>query len=187
MITLTPSLLIASAQSFVGMQPDESCPLSTVRGLLTEVGLPETAPWSAAFVHHVGFHSHYDEDAEASNWPLPRTGSCSVLARFAESRGLLHGDPPRRGEIMLLWEPRHQRFMQAGIVTKLVETRSLNGAWVYECSTIEGNVSLGGGGLGPYVRFNRRMLCPKMGDRFVRWVDLDGFKDWARSDVHRAA
>jgi hypothetical protein len=55
---------------------------------LRAVNRPPGEPWSAAFVHHVGYWSHYVSAAERSSWPLPSTASCYMLGAYAKKRGV---------------------------------------------------------------------------------------------------
>ena len=55
--------------------------------------------WSAAFVHHVGYWSHFDHRLGASVWPLPATQSCAELAAFAASNFVLAADAPQPGDV----------------------------------------------------------------------------------------
>ena len=91
---LAPALLIASAHALtdsVGISAVTGTSALLVRRYLADVGYhgtddgPEDGGWSAAFVHHAGYWSHYEYRFRASVWPLPATASCAELARFAEA------------------------------------------------------------------------------------------------------
>lgn len=98
---LSPALLIAAASAYVGMREDDHDRGRMIRQFLDSVRLPAYAPWSAAFIHHVGHWSHRELKSGHSSWPLPTTGRCSELAEFAESRSVLSAEGPREGEVYL--------------------------------------------------------------------------------------
>ena len=160
MIPLSPVLLIASA------------------GALLDGGASGRRPgWvagAAALVHHAGYWSHFDHRGGRSNWPLPQTTDCAELATFAGKRGVLSDEPPRIGEIFLLWSPSKRRFVHTGIVLASDRFDVVGREPArYECLTIEGGITrtgcIGGEGLARV----RRMLVPGRGDRSIRWMGLE--------------
>lgn len=179
MIPLSPALLIATANAFVGMaeeREDGSSP-----------GAPGRAAWHTSFVQHVGYWSHYDQRYLRSSWPLPRTADCNELAAFAAEHDAL-GERPVAGDVFLLWSPRTLEFVRAGIVVSVEEGgRSRRNEPWYECHTIEGDtdqsMALGGG---MTLRHLRR-LSAERGDRFVRWTALDGRDERAMEPVEDTA
>ena len=148
--------------------------------------------WSAAFVHHVGYWSHFDYAAGRSVWPLPATASCSELAAFAASHFLLAGDAPESGDIYLLWSPVKKAFVRAGIVLRNIQPLPYpSGRIHYQCLTIDGDTTPSGSRRGPYTAIVQRSLSPDRGDRLVRWPLLDliaSERYWSvRSALGRAA
>ena len=144
-----------------------------VRMFLHEVQQPFDAPWSAAFVHHVGHRSHLGRSGEYTSWPLPPTGDCNELARFASKRGILSSTEPAEGEVYLVWSPIRREFIRAGVIALALDRRREDGSWVYTCDTIEGNTNDAGWAPGRWIHAIRRTLCPERGDRMIRWADLD--------------
>jgi len=172
-IPLTPGFLIAAAEAFVGLREE-----GDNRGLMIELFLkgvnqPPGQPWCAAFVHHVGQRSHFDPVASKSSWPLPNTASCYMLGVFAKQKQILV-EEPLEGDVFLLWSPMLARFAHTGIVSRVFA----NGAtpagrpW-FDCHTIEGNTTDDGSREGWGVLRRIRRFYPAVGDRFVRWADLD--------------
>lgn len=53
-------------------------------------------PWCADLVYYVGAHV-----LGSVRWPLPRTGSCDEVLRFARARGILR-ERPARGHVFLV-------------------------------------------------------------------------------------
>jgi hypothetical protein len=174
MIPLTPARLIAAANVFVGLREQGG----NNRGLMVELFLRGVnqqpgAPWCAAFVHHVGKWSHFDHVVDVSSWPLPATASCWMLGQFAKETGVLK-DEPMAGDVFLQYKPELRRFGHAGIVANVVEegfTPGGNG-W-FDCDTIEGNTNEAGERDGDGVILKLRRFYPAIGDRFIRWPDLD--------------
>jgi hypothetical protein len=175
MIPLTPAFLISAAGGHIGVREEGG----NNRGHMVElflrgVRMDAGQPWCAAFVHHVGYWSHYDYVAGRSFWPLPATASCWELGEFARRRKILL-DTPSSGDLFLVFSPVHNRFAHTGVVVHVVaaDPRPSGATW-YECTTIEGNTSEDGGREGNQVALRRRRFYPEAGDRFIRWVELDG-------------
>lgn len=174
MITLTPSFLIAAASSFVGVHEEGG----NNRGQMIErflrgVDQAPGQPWCAAFVHHVGYWSHFDYRSGTSSWPLPATASCYMLGQFAKQRGVLH-EEPQDGDVFLLWNMKLVRFAHTGVVARVRGCGSTPGGGVwYDCDTIEGNTDIDGRREGDGVMRRVRRFHPKARDRFIRWADLD--------------
>jgi len=182
MIPPSPTLLIAAANSYIGW--DEAAEENRfarrsafVECLLREVhaelegGTP--VPWHTAFVHHVGYWSHYDHFYGASSWPLPATASAAELGAFAAERGVLAKEP-REGDLFLLWAPVKQEFVRTGIVLRLGDFGvTFRGTPYQEFVTIEANTNESRDTDGGVTLKQLRRLSPEMGDRFVRWSDLD--------------
>ncbi len=179
MIPLSPALLIATANAFVGMveERDEG---SARRA-------PTRAPWHTAFVQHVGYWSHYDQQFLRSSWPLLRTADCNELAAFALEQQVL-ASQPMTGDVFLLWSPRTLRFVRTGIVVSVEdEGRSRGNAPWYECHTIEGDTDQSMAQYGGMTLRHLRRLSAASGDRFVRWTALDGREERSVVPVSDAA
>src|SRR5579862_9362987 len=72
----TPALLIGAANALLCVHSPGAGLASIVVRMLEGVRARSEAEWSAAFVHHAGYWSHYDNVTEASSWPLPAVASC---------------------------------------------------------------------------------------------------------------
>jgi hypothetical protein len=159
MIALSPALLVAGASVLVGLGEEAA-------------GSPGGA-WDAAFVHHVGFWTHFDARMQSSSWPVPPCATAVELAAFAEAAGVL-SEAPQPGDLFLLKGRGRTGFVKTGIVTECEEvTENPQFEFWYCVLTVEGDSSrlmqMGGG----TALRHRRVLCPRHGDRFVRWADLD--------------
>jgi len=180
---LSPFFLVAAATSFVGLGEDYGSVLFGPQGEFVETVLREVrgprdddalVPWDAAFVHHVGYWSHYDHRARRSHWPLPATASVEELAQFADVSGALRL-APLDGDLFLLWSPDAQTFARTGIVARAeVHTRSTREELLCECVTVEGNSDEDVSRNGTQVLRLTRKFSPALGDRFIRWTALDG-------------
>lgn len=174
---LSPALIIAAASGVAG--PDLTYPVS---------GAADAAA-TARFVGHVGYWGHYDEETAISTWPFPLDADCETLARLAAKDGILSMRDPEPGVIFLQWSPNHRAFRRAGIViarAKAFEQRRVEQC--YDCLVLEGSAVLthtldldrrhaNRERLDTAVLWVRRkhVWCtPSEGDRFIRWVDLDG-------------
>ena len=173
MIPLTPSFLIAAASSFVGFGEVGG----DNRGQVVEVFLREVnqlpgQPWCAAFVHHVGYWSHYDFIARMSSWPLPPTASCQKLADFANPLNIVMKDP-YPGDVFLKFSKTFDRFVHTGIVIGINAKHPIDkDDWLVSCTTIEGNTNNDGSSNGYATLQRTRVLNTFAGDRFIRWSDL---------------
>ena len=211
MIPLTPLVLVATANAFVGMGEDggadpDSALGKLVRRFLREVrnrrrrrdretkrkvsgqrrtpGGVAFPPWDAAFVHYAGYWSHYDPRAKKSSWPLPATASVEELAQFAGTSGTLR-EAPLGGDVFLLWSPAVRRFVRTGIVTHVERAAHFSrGEKFYECVTIEGDSDASAEGPGTKTLRRARRFAPQMGDRFIRWTALDG-REERREEIER--
>lgn len=169
MIPLTPALLVAAANAFVGLGEEGGDNRGQMVELfLREVKQPAGQPWCAAFVYHVGYWSHFDHKSKHSSWPLPATASCWELGDFARRREILETRPVE-GDVFLSYSRRLKRFFHTGVVIS-VDACSVDGAST--CTTVEGNTNADGSENG-YTTL-RRVRQFKAGDGFVRWVKLDG-------------
>lgn len=171
---LSPAMLLAAAQSMIGLHEEQADARGqVVEMLLRQIGQPMDGPWHAAFIHHVGYWSHFDADTSWSSWPLPATGDCDRLWRFANDSRIGSVAWPQPGEIFLLWSGASRRFMHSGIVVRALTTNSGRNGECVECLTIEGNISEKGRLAGPGMHRHTRLISPEKGDRFIRWADLD--------------
>jgi len=138
------------------------------------VGLRENIGAGAAFVRHVGYWSHFDNETGHSSWPfLPATSDIRALADSARRLGLLW-DPPEIGDVFLIHSHMESRFVHAGVIASVdAEMPIGRGEMLYTCTTVEAGTGQGPNPYGRVLRRERR-LCTATGGRFIRWVDLDG-------------
>lgn len=171
-LQLSPVLLVAAASAMLGLTRHGGADAEL---MLREVGQPAGDDWDTAFVHHVGYWSHYDHETLRSDWPLPVTNDCNVWARFAEEHGALLAGLPRGGDLFLEWSVKRKRFVHTGIVAGFSESTGIlpNGVAYVECQTIEGNVNALGRYPGAGIYRQRRKVVTARGDRFIRWSQLD--------------
>src|SRR5258708_2443538 len=108
---LSPALFVAGASTLVG--PPERAELAALRREMDGV---DSGSATAAFVGHVGYWAHYEEQASLSAWPFPLGADCDTLADLAAAQGVLSIGEPDPGAIHLAWSPSEQRFTRAGIV-----------------------------------------------------------------------
>jgi hypothetical protein len=172
-IPLTPALLVAAANSFIGLLEEGGDNRGQmIERFLAEVHQPAGEPWCAAFVYHVGYHSHFDHVSRLSSWPLPATASCYELGRFAESNSVLTKSP-EIGDVFLKYNRRLGRFAHTGIVVAVEVGDQALGVGVHCCTTIEGNTNDDGSRDGHATLRKTRRFVEADGDRFIRWVKLD--------------
>jgi len=179
MIHLSPALLVSTANAFVGVTENAERVLdseSFVANCLREVHVAAadvpSAPWHTAFVHHVGYWSHYDNRDRASSWPLPSTADCNELAAWAVEHRVLHTEP-EPGDVFLLWSARRLRFIRSGIVAHVHCCGFLPDLdHYYACLTIEGNTDESFASNGRSMLRHVRPLSSDRGDRFIRWKDI---------------
>ena len=204
-IPLAPALLVATANAFVGLGEAREGTSESPQGELVECFLREVRaragpldgqegqaiapgamiPWDAAFVHHAGYWSHYDQDTVRSSWPLPATASVEELAQYAGVCGALR-PAPLFGDLFLLWSPAREAFVRTGVVIHVERwVVSARGEKVWECITIEGNSSFVGANDGALVLRQHRRFTPAIGDQFIRWTAFDEREErqWLIEDV----
>jgi hypothetical protein len=170
-VQLNPSLLIAAANAFVGFNEQGGDNRGqVVERFLAEVHQLAGAPWCAAFVYHVGFHSHFDSATRRSSWPLPATASCEELARHAAERRVLM-DKPRVGDVFVLYSRALGRFAHTGIVAAVDPDRA-GVRDVHLCVTIEGNTNEDGSRDGFATLRKVRTFREADGHKFIRWTEL---------------
>lgn len=140
----------------------------------TDATTTEDEGWSAAFVQHAGYWSHFDHRLGTSVWPLPHRAGCNELAAFAARHFVLAADEPEAGDIYLLWSPAKKRFVRAGILlSRSRRFRYPSGGKRYECLTIDGDTNRDGALRGSDTAVVHRVLSPSSGDRLIRWTLLD--------------
>src|SRR2546429_360875 len=97
---LSPALLIAGASTYLGRGEVE-------QQVSLEAEKAQAAISShAAFIHHVGYWSHFDDRCRFSTWPLPRVGTVGEWAPFAAAHGVLTLAGPNEGDLFLAWSER---------------------------------------------------------------------------------
>ena len=182
-LPLTPLLLTSGACQFLGFGEESQGAPAAPRGPMVECFLNEVraernggkdAPWDAAFVHHVGYWSHFDFRWQRSSWPLPATANVEELAQYADTSGLLRL-APLVGDLFLMWSPAKHRFVRVGILLHMdhwINDHALGPC--YGCVTIEGESRNVTQREGTAVLMQQRWVVPKLGDRFVRWTAADG-------------
>jgi hypothetical protein len=105
---LSPVRLISAATAFLGLG-EESTGTGVGRFVslcLAEVGQPPGHPWDTAFVHHVGYWSHYENEVDWSAWPLPRSATAEA-SRGSRRRST--SSTTRRNWATLRWSPARRR------------------------------------------------------------------------------
>ncbi len=162
MMTLDRSLLVATANSYVGLSGE----LLEADGV--EAG--STPTWDTDFVHHSGYWSHFDFEREASAWPVPKTRDLVSIASWAHDHGVAR-ETAEPGYLFLLRSPVSESYLRIGIVAHVSERVELQpGKFGFHCMTIEGDssdeLSLGGG----TVMRHERPLSVYHGDLFIDWA-----------------
>lgn len=171
-VPLSPALLVAAANAFVGLGEEGGDNRGQmVERFLQEVFLPPGQPWCAAFVHHVGRAAHYDHGTKRSSWPLPATGSCEALARAARASGVLR-DEPYVGDVFLLYNRARRRFSHTGIVVGVQDEERVHDRDVHVCVTVEGNTNDDGSSNGHTTLRKVRTFKEADGHRFIRWAEM---------------
>jgi hypothetical protein len=182
MLPPSPTLLIQAANTYVGWQDDPEDVRIHQRSAFVECLLRQVhadlhgetpVPWHTAFIHHVGYWSHFDTFYGASSWPLPATASADELAAFAEERGVL-GEEPAEGDLFVLWSDVRHEYVRTGIIVREGDPGlTARGTPYVECLTIEANIDERRSLSGALILRQWRRLSAEMGDRFIRWPDLD--------------
>ena len=172
LVPLTPALLVAAANSFVGFTEQGGDNRGqVVERFLAEVHQRPGQPWCAAFVYHVGYHSHYDGSTRISTWPLPATASCQELFGFARARNVLR-DEPEIGDVFLHYSQELRRYAHTGIVTAVDDPDRAGIRDVHVCTTIEGNTNEDGSREGFATLRKIRTFREVDGHKFIRWTEL---------------
>ncbi len=172
LVPLSPALLVAAANAFVGVSEQGGDNRGQmVEHFLRSVHLPPGQPWCAAFVHHVGHAAFYDHASRRSSWPLPATGSCEALARAAREGGALR-EEPQVGDIFLLFSRLRRRFFHTGIVVGVQDEERAPERDVHTCVTVEGNTNDDGSANGHSTLRKVRTFREADGHRFIRWAEM---------------
>ena len=169
---LSPALLMTFALALV----DDAAAVdaSAADAAASEAPNVVNDAWSVAFVHHVGYWSHFDYRMCTSVWPLPLTASCDELASFAARHFVLAADAPEAGDIYLLWSPAKRVFVRAGIVlNRSRRLRYPNGRRYFDCLTVDGDTTREGFVRGGRTAVVQRVLSPSNGDRLIRWPSIE--------------
>jgi hypothetical protein len=172
---LSPSHLLAASAPLLGLTVNEAPRHGRLLDvILAGVGERDIRPWSAAFVHHVGFWSHLDVGSGLSAWPLPATNHPRELAAFARLRRIA-AESPASGDVFLRWSPIVREHVRAGIIATVdgLFDHPVTGKKCWSCRTIEGDTTDRGAPEGDGIHVVRRTLSVQGGDLFVRWADLD--------------
>lgn len=161
MICLSPQLLIATANAFVGV---DRSPGGEQEGAL-----------DVRLLQHWGHWSHYDVRSERSSWPIGGVTTTAELADLGKSLDIIRGRP-EDGDIFLLRGLERRGFIRAGVVARVSNVGKYSETEPYfDVISIEGDSDeFGQIGGGRTVRIARRLTVAS-GDLFLRWVELDGF------------
>ena len=130
--------------------------------------------WDAQFIQRCGHWSHYDHRSRTSSWPIPKELTTTPeLAQFGDEHGILR-DSPRPGDIFLQWGPPRKAFIHSGVVVEVLASRKFKGKPPrFDLYAVEGDTDEHGMLNGGRVMPIRRPLSSAMGDRFLRWTDLE--------------
>jgi hypothetical protein len=175
MIPLAPALVVAAATAFAGAG-QEGKGRRRAQIVLDDNSWPLLHDWPTAFVHYVGYWALYDSTVECSSWPFTIKMTCDQIASIARVRELLvkQANP---GDLFLLPSPHaRERFDRIGIVATIegAYPTAREEDWVYECITLEGERCITEHGEQRSVQRHLRRFNTHVGDRFVRWAELDG-------------
>jgi hypothetical protein len=147
-------------------------PERTARELAERSASDPVVRWDSAFIHHVGFWSHFDQKLGSSSWPVPPFADPGALAEFAKAQRVLV-ERALPGDLFLLWGPGRRRFVKAGIVVEIAEViQHAHFRTTLDCLTIVGDSDFVLGERGGRALRHRQRFSAKRGDRFVRWTDL---------------
>lgn len=177
MVRLSPRFLIATASAFIGLgaTPQDSAPGSLIENFRATVSQHCKAArdtWAVPLIQHCGYLAHYDERSRLSAWPVPRARSAEELGAIGGTLQVLY-EQPIEGDLFLMYQPRQQRFVHAGIVTAVLARGRYSRLSPYvDIASIEGDTDHQGRmGGGMAMRMTRR-LSHASGDRFFRWTEL---------------
>ena len=142
-------------------------------GPVSDDPMASLATLDVRLLQQCGVLAYYDESAQRSAWPVQLGLSPHELALFGAEHGVLR-EQPASGDIFLQCSFRTRQFIHAGLVMTVDGTGWLDYHDLYfDTSTIEGDTDhrglLGRG----YTWKLRRRLSPTLGDRFLRWCELE--------------
>jgi hypothetical protein len=128
-------------------------------------------PPSWRFVNEAGYRAHQSQFTLTSAWPFHGIASLAELAAHAEREGILHKFP-EAGDLYLMHDDEVDQFVRTGIVVHVIA----GGMPAHR--EVESTV-LAIDGVRSAVTAEKRgafieQLSSLRGDRFVRWVELDG-------------
>lgn len=138
--------------------------------------LPDAGAMPAmAFIQRCGYWSHYDHSIGTSAWAIPSGLTTNALGEFGRAHGLVR-KVPQDGDIFVLQAPRSKLFVHAGIVLEVLDIgRYTRRGTFVDVYTAEADTDgLGRIGKGERRRVRRR-LSTTLGDRFIRWTELEPY------------
>lgn len=174
---LSPQVLVQLARRTVQRElkwkptADHAPPIPD--GAETDDPLAAGAPLDVRLLQTLGFRAYYDEVTRTSAWPVPLGLTPHELASFGQEQRVLY-ETPKSGDIFLQCGLMEKFYVHAGLVMT-VDGHGLfdDATLMYQTSTVEGDTDhrglLGRG----YTCKLRRPLSPTLGDRFLRWSELD--------------
>jgi hypothetical protein len=170
MMPLSPALFLAAASALVAS--DVRLPWRSAQQRLKELD-PQRRDahrlrddvTTAAFIAHVGYWAHRSAPGKSA-WPLPLDADCDALARIGLDLGVVRVGPPAPGAIYLRYSQQRERFTRASIVLWAAAVPTDRYGWTYDCQVIQGRATR-------RARLAWATCCPKLGDCFLSWVDLD--------------
>jgi hypothetical protein len=177
MARLSPQVLVQFARNAVHKElkwkPTAQHAPPIPDGAVTDDPLAALGTLDVRLLQQLGFRAYYDETAKESAWPLPLGMSPHELALFGADCGILY-EHPEIGDIFLQRSFRIKEYIHAGLVMTVDGQGCIDDHTVYyDNSTIEGDTDhrglLGRG----YTCKLRRRLSPTLGDRFLRWSELN--------------
>ena len=178
MFRLSPQLLIATTRALAGMRVTGEQDLgdATLADPLVERTWHDQRPpsWDARFIQQCGYWSHYDHRSRSSTWPIPVDLTTPELGFFGLAHNVLY-DTPEPGDIFLMWGPQRELFIHSGVVVDVLATHLVLGRKPsFDVYTIEGDTDDYGRLAGGQTKRVRRRLSAALGDRFLRWAELEG-------------
>ena len=165
-IVLSPILLLSAAHAMarggVVAGPGVAC-----AGTVPARDVEQALERDLAFVHHVGYWSHYDARLRCSSWPFGAYRSGDDFARRAAAMGVL-STRAVSGAIALQRVRGEETWYRAAIVATVTERGRLPGDRRARCEIVVPR---------PAPRqqdgaCEERWFDPAAGDRFVHWWEM---------------